>query len=472
MVAPPNRTGDGVARADRFSGATSGENTDRGHIASGANPVARVMRWSADRGWGGGVWPHSVGGPWAHAAGSPGPRSLALHVLFAVAAGVIMTVGTNGSSKFQPDRQDIGAVAIGLIAAMALGLLFRRVAPLAGLAVTAVATAVYFALAYPAGAVFFAICFLMVEVALWLPTRTSLIACSLAVSAVVGAEIVGRLADGRSLSGVAPYLGWLLVPWAAGAVKRAWREGRAAQRAELVQQRRYEERLAVVREVHDVVGHGLAVINLQAGVALHVLDRRPEQAEIALSAIKQASKDSLDELRATLAVFRNADPSAEAPLRPTPGLADLPELLATVGIGGLAAELHIAGVIRAAPSTVDLAAYRIVQESLTNVVRHARAQRVDVTVSYLPDAISIKVVDDGVGPAPGPDAGQGIVGMRERATSLGGSLSAGAGTGGGFAVRALLPLSPPPDSTPSEDAPLLRERAEAFGAERISGSTR
>ncbi|MBA3338285.1 MAG: histidine kinase dimerization/phosphoacceptor domain-containing protein, partial [Geodermatophilaceae bacterium] len=227
-----------------------------------------------------------------------------------------MSIGTSGSAEYQPDRLDVDARGYVLIAVIALGLLFRRAAPLVALPLATGATALFFGLGYPAGPVFFAIAFLMVEVALWLPTRTSLIACSAAVVTVLGGELIGRLADGRSLSGIAPYLGWLLVPWAVGAVKRAWRDGRAQQRSESVQRRRYEERLAVVREVHDVVGHGLAVINLQAGVALHVLDRRPEQAEIALTAIKQASKDSLDELRATLAVFRNAD--GQAPLRPMP----------------------------------------------------------------------------------------------------------------------------------------------------------
>ncbi len=206
----------------------------------------------------------------------------------------------------------------------------------------------------------------------------------------------------------------------------------------------------MVREVHDVVGHGLAVINMQAGVALHVLDRRPEQAEIALAAIKRASKDSLDELRATLAVFRHAD--GAAPLRPMPGLGDLPDLVSSVQVGGLTAELTFVGQQRAAPSSVDLAAYRIVQESLTNVVRHARASSVTVTVDYQQNAISVRIVDDGMGPMPGPDAGQGVTGMRERATSLGGRLTAGREDSGGFGVHAWLPLpGHVADSQPGSD---------------------
>ena len=416
--------------------------------------VSRWLRWTERRGWSGGLWPHRVGGPWAHAPGEPGGRSLALHAMFAVVAAVGMSLGTDGSSEYQPDRLAVDEIGYVLIASMALGLLLRRVSPLTALAITTAATALFFGLGYPAGPVFFAICFLMVEMALWLPTRTSLVACSMAVVTVIGSELIGRIVDGRSLSGMAPYLGWLLVPWAIGAVKRAWRDTRTQQRSEQAQQRRYEERLAVVREVHDVVGHGLAVINLQAGVALHVLDRRPEQAEIALSAIKRASKDSLDELRATLAVFRNAD--GQAPLRPMPGLRDLPDLVSTVRVGGMTAELIVVGSARGVPSTVDLAAYRIVQESLTNVVRHARAPHVEVTVAYDHDAIKLRVADDGIGPAPGPDAGQGVTGMRERATSLGGWLTAGKGEDGGFAVHAWLPMpehgsSPVP--TPTEAAP-------------------
>lgn len=363
-----------------------------------------------------------------------------------------MSIGTSGSAEYQPDRLDVDARGYVLIAAIALGLLFRRAAPLLGLAITAGTTAVFFGLGYPAGPVFFAIAFLMVEVAVWLPTRTSLIACSTAVVTVIGGELIGRLVDGRSLSELAPYLGWLLVPWAAGAVKRAWREGRAQQRAESAQRRRYEERLAVVREVHDVVGHGLAVINLQASVALHVLDRRPEQAEIALTAIKQASKDSLDELRATLAVFRNA--VGDAPLRPTPGLRDLVDLVSSVRVGGMAAELSLVGEVRDVPSSVDLAAYRIVQESLTNVLRHARASQVQVTVTYDDETITVRVIDDGTGPMPGPEAGQGVTGMRERATSLGGWLTAGAGDTGGYVVTASLPLPDHPSKPePASGAP-------------------
>lgn len=426
--------------------------------------LPRWLHWAEARGWGDGIWPHSVGGPWAHAAGEPGRRSLLLHAAFAVVAGVAMSLGTHGAEEYQPDRLEVDVLGIALIAGTALGLVFRRTAPLLALAVTSAATAAYFGLGYPAGPVFFAIAFLMVEVALWLPTRTSLIACSMAVVTVIGSELIGRLVDGRSLSGFAPYLGWLLVPWALGAIKRAWRDGRAAQLAKQTQQRRYEERLAVVREVHDVVGHGLAVINLQAGVALHVLDRRPEQAGIALAAIKQASKDSLDELRATLAVFRNAD--GEAPLLPTPGLRDLPDLLASVRVGGMTADLDVRGKPRTAASSVDLAAYRIVQESLTNVVRHSRAARVDVTVDYDHDAITVLVVDDGIGPMPGPDAGQGVTGMRERATSLGGWLTAGPGEGGGFAVRAWLPLPEradrPDDLVPEPDSPI------SYASERSS----
>ncbi|MBA3277934.1 MAG: sensor histidine kinase [Geodermatophilaceae bacterium] len=432
--------------------------------------LSRWLRWSADRGWGGGLWPHTSGGPWAHAPGEPGRRSAMLHALFAVAAAVGMSLGTRGTGRYQTDRVDVDALAFILIAGMALGLFFRRTAPLAGFAITTGATALYFGVGYPAGPAFFAICFLMVEVALWLPTRTSLIACSFAVVTVIGSEAIGRIVDGGSLSGFAPYLGWLLVPWAVGAVKRAWQESRTQQQSEQAQQRRYEERLAVVREVHDVVGHGLAVINMQAGVALHVLDRRPEQAEIALTAIKRASKDSLDELRATLAVFRHAD--GAAPLRPMPGLGDLPDLVSSVRVGGLTAELSITGRPRAAPSSVDLAAYRIVQESLTNVVRHARATYVTVTVDYQQDAISVLVVDDGMGPMPGPDAGQGVIGMRERATSLGGRLSAGRGANGGFVVDAWLPL-PEHDSGPDrEPLPAASPRPNDLAAEHVSGRSR
>jgi signal transduction histidine kinase len=228
-------------------------------------------------------------------------------------------------------------------------------------------------------------------------------------------------------------------------VVRFGREETTRSREEEGRRYAYEERLRVAREIHDVVGHGLAVINMQAGVALHVLGKRrdaergPDEVTAALEAIKSASKDALEDLRGTLAVFRQAD--GVAPRRPAPGLGQLDGLVADMTENGLPVDLTVSGERAGVPGGVDLAAYRIVQESLTNVLRHSGAARATVRVRYGPGEVALEVLDDGKGPDPGAAAngGHGIVGMRERAAAVGGTLDAGPRPEGGFRVHAILP---------------------------------
>jgi len=235
----------------------------------------------------------------------------------------------------------------------------------------------------------------------------------------------------------------LLPPWAIGTVVRLGREAARSARQDETRQRGYEERLRIAREVHDVVGHGLAVINLQAAVALHVGGRRPEQAQVALETIKRSSKDALEELQGTLAVFRQ--PEAESPdgaRRPAPGLGQLEALVAAMGEGGLPVEVVVTGDRVSLPGVVDLAAYRIVQESLTNVVRHAGPATATVRVSYQPGAVGLEIADTGRGrrSAAARPGRHGIAGMRERAAAVGGTLEAAPSAEGGFRVRARLPF--------------------------------
>jgi signal transduction histidine kinase len=219
-------------------------------------------------------------------------------------------------------------------------------------------------------------------------------------------------------------------------------EARARARAaeqqmeEEARRRATEERLRIARELHDVLGHHLSLINVQASAALHRPD--PARSERALTAIKQASKETLRELRTTLGMLRR---DGEAPTAPTPGLDRLDDLLAAAGRSGLEIRTEFAET-RPLPPEVDLAAYRIVQEALTNVTRHAGANAAVVRVRPDHDDVLIEVEDDGTG-EPGPP-GNGIVGMRERARALGGSLTAGPGPDGGFRVHARLPLRPGP----------------------------
>ncbi|HEX5598615.1 MAG TPA: sensor histidine kinase, partial [Micromonosporaceae bacterium] len=203
---------------------------------------------------------------------------------------------------------------------------------------------------------------------------------------------------------------------------------------EEARRRATEERLRIARELHDVLGHHLSLINVQASAALHRPD--PTRSEQALAAIKQTSKETLRELRTALGILRQ---EGEAPTAPAPGLNRLHELVTTAGRPGLEVRVELAET-RLLPPEVDLAAYRIVQEALTNVTRHAGATAVMVRVRPNGDDVLVEVEDDGTG-VPGPP-GNGILGMGERARALGGSLTAGPGPDGGFQVRARLPLRP------------------------------
>jgi signal transduction histidine kinase len=183
----------------------------------------------------------------------------------------------------------------------------------------------------------------------------------------------------------------------------------------------------------------LAAISQQAGVALHVLDRSPQRARELLEAIKASSQDALEELRVTLAVFRSAD----QPRGPAPGLDRLDVLVGRINEAGVPVELVRVGRPRAVSASVELAAYRIVQESLTNVVRHAGPGTAAVRLEYAADELRIEVTDTGRGAGAERSfaEGQGVTGMRTRADAVGGTLEAGPRPGGGFSVRARLPVA-------------------------------
>jgi signal transduction histidine kinase len=238
----------------------------------------------------------------------------------------------------------------------------------------------------------------------------------------------------------------VLLAIAAGEVIRSRRvsEQRLVQTAEQATLRRVgEERLRVAREIHDVVAHAMTAINVQAGVAAHLLERDPSQAYDALRNIKHTSGAALTDLRSTLEVLR--DPSAAAPLGPPAGLGDIAELTGGLRSAGVTVTLDIDSAVDV-PAPVQSVAYRIVQEALTNVARHAQASRTAVRVRRVTGAITIDVTDDGT---TAPDvitpetAGNGVRGMRERAAALGGTLDSGPSDGGGWRVHAWLPVSAP-----------------------------
>jgi signal transduction histidine kinase/nucleoside-diphosphate-sugar epimerase len=215
-------------------------------------------------------------------------------------------------------------------------------------------------------------------------------------------------------------------------------------RQEELRRRAGEERMRIARDLHDVVAHNISVINVQANTALHLMDRQPDRARTALTTINEVSRQALAELRSVLGVLRDVDESE--PRAPAPGLARLDDLADTAAAAGLAVRIEERGQRAPLPADVDLAAYRIVQEALTNSVRHSGGTNATIRIAYRKDALGIEVDDDGARRPPGRPAGQaqgtgsGIAGMTERAAALGGTLQAGPWPGGGFAVRAWLPL--------------------------------
>src|SRR4051794_37471658 len=199
-----------------------------------------------------------------------------------------------------------------------------------------------------------------------------------------------------------------------------------------------DERLRIAREVHDVVAHAMVAINVQAGVAAHLLDESTDQARDALQQIKRTSGDALADLRATLGLLREPDP----PTGPAAGLDDLDVVADQLRAAGIEVAVDV-DAVRSVPAPVQSAGYRIVQEALTNVLRHANAKTVSVVVRANDDVLTIVVSDDGTGSAgPSTGAGAGVLGMRERAEAVGGALEAGRQAYGGWRVQAMLPLSP------------------------------
>src|SRR6266516_6075426 len=216
-------------------------------------------------------------------------------------------------------------------------------------------------------------------------------------------------------------------------------------RAELARRAVAEERLRLARELHDVVAHSISVIAVQSGVGAHVAKTQPNEAAKALAAIEATSRAALTELRRLLGVLRQ-EGEPQGSLAPVPGLADLDALLAEGAKAGLGVRLQVEGTPSPLPAGVDLSAYRIVQEALTNVVKHAGPARAQVTIGYHDQDVTVEVTDNGRGvTAPTGDGharvGHGLIGMRERVAVFGGDLEAGPRPGGGFRVAARLPLA-------------------------------
>ena len=378
-------------------------------------------------------------------------------VVFAVVVTVVLVSGTLGEAypKAAPDRIQFRnhvvphppLAALLLVVAACLVLAGRRRWPVAALAVSTAAVVTYSLLGYVNGAALLAPAFALYAVAARVTVRRAIV-IAVAVTAVLMAATAANNPFGHINGGGFDILPALMAVATFGGIAVANRRafvGSIQARADDEARRRVDdERLRIARELHDVVAHTMATINVQAGAAAHVAAERPDAAVNALLAIKLASKEGLRELRAILNVLRQADEPDST--HPAPGLGQLDDLIGSTDRSGLATTLTIAGDRRPLPPAADLAAYRIIQESLTNAIRHAGPATATVSLSYADTELTISVTDTGRGPrpgAPGDGGGHGLPGMRERAASVGGTVETGPGPGGGFRVLARLPVSRP-----------------------------
>ncbi|HVW41590.1 MAG TPA: sensor histidine kinase [Amycolatopsis sp.] len=377
---------------------------------------------------------------------------------------VFVLGATTASGHFQPSGRALDGLGYGWLVAAGLPLLFARRFPLPAFLVSGALTISYYWTDYPNGPAL-----LLPTIALFLLTRLRgpLVAGIAGVAALV-VTLVIYLATGGTLTLDARaglFVVWLAAVLGIGtAVRNRIAAVRAArERAAEHQHRMTElERLRIAREVHDVVAHSLAMINVQAGVAAHVADRRPEQAVEALLAIKEASASALADLRATVSVLRSGQG-----LGPAPSLSQLDELLEHTRATGLTVRVH--GSPGELPAPVDGAAYRILQESLTNVVRHAnQPSTVDVHFGRRDGRLELVVRDDGRGSAP-PRPGNGLRGMGERASALGGVLTARP-VENGFEVWAELPVAEDHTGRPRRTSGVEKDRSGA-GVPRDTGET-
>jgi signal transduction histidine kinase len=363
--------------------------------------------------------------------------------LLAAGLAVFLTVATYFASQQQPARRDfdVGAAILVIVAAGALAV--RRRYPVAVMAAVFGTTLLYFVLGYDPGPIW---------VALIVAYYTAIVQghrVAAWITAGAGFLIFPWLdfvlfdLPAPSPLQLAALAAWLIVLLGIGEVVRL-RRVRAAEavriREEEARTRAGEERLRIARELHDALGHHLSLINVQSGVALHLNAELPEQTRSSLSAIKEASKEALTELRSVLDILRQE--GERAPRSPTSSLARLDDLVAQAAAAGLEVRTETDGEVRPLPFGVDIAAFRIVQEALTNVARHAGPATASVRLTYRDRDLTVEVDDDGRGTEARPDAGagKGIVGMRERVAALGGDLEAGPRPGGGFRVMARIPL--------------------------------
>ena len=338
---------------------------------------------------------------------------------------------------------DLDVLGYALVVMSGLALAAGRRAPVPVLAVTGLCALGYQAIGFevPAVAYLFA-----VYAAVRSGHRIITLAASVVLLAALPLAVMASPANGPAGEAFAQARGvlelaWLIAAGAAGeALRQAERRADEAERTreETARLRATEERLHIARELHDSLTHQISIVKVQAEVAVHLARKRGEQVPAALLAIQQASREATRELRATLETLRDDATT------PPHGLDRVPELVERARGIGLNTTLTIEGQRPDVPKAVDQAAYRIVQESLTNTARHAAAATASIRINYRPDTLAIRVDDDGMAmPGTAPVPGTGLLGMRERVTALGGRLRAEPRSEGGFSVQAEFPVSRP-----------------------------
>ncbi|GAA0929880.1 sensor histidine kinase [Kribbella koreensis] len=361
-------------------------------------------------------------------------------VLLPAAVTIIAVFGSFGASNNQDGRRHGDWLMVVLVMIGSVSLYWLRSHPVPVLWATVGSTLVYMLMQYGYGPVIFSF-----VIAVFTVIRTGhRLAGWIGLVTLYAGHVLGRLVLGLSGQGIYQVLlvgtCFVVLGFTAelfrGHRERVMAANKTRREAEL--RRAGEERLRIAQELHDVVAHHISLINVQASTALHLVDRQPEQAGPALAAIKDASKEALVELRSIVGVLRQSDESA--PRQPVAGLDRLDHLISRTSMAGLEVHAIVHGDPRPLPTSLDRAAFRIIQESLTNVVRHAKATAATVRIQYGEEALVLQVDDDGSALTGPPREGNGIVGMRERATALGGTLTASRTPAGGLRIVANLPI--------------------------------
>ncbi len=391
----------------------------------------------------------------------PMPAQEVLLALFITVMQVQGTMVRNAGEVVQRPLTDLGNLGFVLLIVSGAAVAVRRRWPVPVFLTTALASVVYYSLGFPDGPGWLGLFVALYTVAAYGDGRRSLMIAGVGTSVLAAVWLVAAADIEPSAA-----IGWVYFRIGASVMSAALGESvrsrhviaaDAQKRAELAERTREEEararvdaeRLRIAREVHDTVAHAIAIINVQSGVTAHVLDKRPEVAREALRTIEQTSSRALREMRAILGVLRDDDDD-DGERVPYPGLGQIGELTAKARAAGLDVEVEESAPGTPLPSAVGGAAYRIVQESITNVVRHVGPTRVTVALDPGIESLEIRVTDEGRRAAPGrhpgtpgpAGPGHGIAGMRERCRLLGGELDAGPTPDGGFEVRARLPLAP------------------------------